>query len=73
MALGTPPSPIPPDSQRDDPLAYRRNWGRWGENDQMGSVNLITPEKRVQAAALVKTGRAVSFGRPLRAGPVLFV
>jgi kynurenine formamidase len=29
----------------------------------MGAVNLITPEKRVQAAALVKTGRAVSFGR----------
>jgi kynurenine formamidase len=30
----------------------------------MGAVNLITPEKRVEAAALVKTGRAVSFGRP---------
>ena len=22
---------------------YRRNWGRWGEDDQMGAVNLITP------------------------------
>jgi hypothetical protein len=47
----------------EDPHAYRRNWGRWGDNDQMGAVNLITPQKRVQAAALVKTGRAVSFGR----------
>jgi kynurenine formamidase len=36
------------------------NWGRWGKDDQLGSVNLITPEKRKQAAALVKTGQTVS-------------
>ena len=26
------------------------NWGRWGKEDQMGAVNLITPAKRKQAA-----------------------
>jgi kynurenine formamidase len=36
------------------------NWGRWGSNDQMGTVNLITPEKRKAAAALVKEGVAIS-------------
>jgi len=36
------------------------NWGRWGKDDQLGAVNLITPEKRKQAAALVKTGQTVS-------------
>jgi len=36
------------------------NWGRWGKNDQMGTLNLITDEKRRQAAALVKSGIAVS-------------
>lgn len=41
----------------------RRNWGRWGADDQVGAVNLITPQKRVAAAALVKTGRTVSLGR----------
>ena len=41
----------------------RRNWGRWGTDDQVGAVNLITPQKRVAAAALVKTGRTVSLGR----------
>ena len=32
------------------------NWGRWGKQDQMGAVNLITPAKRKQAASLVKDG-----------------
>ncbi|HEX7138192.1 MAG TPA: cyclase family protein, partial [Vicinamibacterales bacterium] len=36
------------------------NWGRWGKDDQLGSVNLITPETRKRAAALVKTGQTVS-------------
>jgi kynurenine formamidase len=41
----------------------RRNWGRWGADDQVGAVNLITPQKRAAAAALVRTGRTVSLGR----------
>lgn len=36
------------------------NWGRWGPNDEMGTLNLITPAKRKQAAGLVKEGFAVS-------------
>jgi len=36
------------------------NWGRWGAKDQMGTVNLITPAKRKQAAALVREGYSVS-------------
>ena len=36
------------------------NWGRWGKDDQLGATNLITPEKRRQAAALVKDGFTVS-------------
>jgi kynurenine formamidase len=36
------------------------NWGRWGKQDQAGTVNLITPAKRKQAAALVKEGISVS-------------
>lgn len=36
------------------------NWGRWGANDQLGAVNLITPTKRIAAAALVKEGMAIS-------------
>ncbi|MFN0172960.1 MAG: cyclase family protein [Bryobacteraceae bacterium] len=36
------------------------NWGRWGKADQLGALNLITPQKRKQAAALVREGRPVS-------------
>jgi kynurenine formamidase len=36
------------------------NWGRWGADDQLGAVNLITPAKRIAAARLVKAGIAVS-------------
>jgi kynurenine formamidase len=45
------------------------NWGRWGERDQLGALNLITPAKRVAAAALVRSGRTVSCARPLPTAP----
>lgn len=44
---------------RDD-----RNWGRWGIDGSAGAMNLITSEKRVSAASLVKTGRTISLSRP---------
>src|SRR5713226_578702 len=36
------------------------NWGRWGKDDEIGTLNLITPAKRKQAAALVREGFSVS-------------
>lgn len=39
------------------------NWGRWGKDDQLGALNLITPQKRKQAAALVQDGVTVSLAR----------
>lgn len=36
------------------------NWGRWGQDDQIGALNLITAAKRKQAAALVQEGYSVS-------------
>jgi kynurenine formamidase len=39
------------------------NWGRWGKDDEKGTLNLITPAKRKQAASLVKDGFAVSLAR----------
>ena len=41
------------------------NWGRWGKDDQLGAVNTITPEKRKQAATLVRTGEAVSLAHDI--------
>ena len=36
------------------------NWGRWGQDDELGTLNLITPEVKAKAAALVKHGITVS-------------
>src|ERR1041385_2037533 len=41
------------------------NWGRWGKDDQRGTVNLITAAKVKQAASLVKQGITVSLEHPL--------
>lgn len=42
-----------------------KNWGRWGPDDRLGAANLITQEKRKQAAALVKHGLVIGLGHPL--------
>ena len=39
------------------------NWGRWGKDDELGTLNLVTSAKRKQAAALVKEGFSVSLAR----------
>src|SRR5437762_9144090 len=36
------------------------NWGRWGDDDELGAANLITPAKRKQALALAREGLTVS-------------
>ena len=41
------------------------NWGRWGEDDELGAANLITSEKRIQAAALVQEGISVSLAHDI--------
>jgi kynurenine formamidase len=44
------------------------NWGRWGDDDRLGTLNLITPESRKQAASLVQDGRTVSLSRDMDPG-----
>jgi len=45
------------------------NWGKWGSNDQLGALNYITPQKRAQAATLVREGYPVSMSLPLATQP----
>ena len=44
------------------------NWGRWGQEDELGTINHIGSEQRKQAAALVRDGVAVSCARPITTG-----
>ncbi|SDT43571.1 cyclase family protein [Microlunatus soli] len=52
--------PVP---TRDDVLGYfdrLSNWGRWGDDDELGTLNHITDEVRLAAARTVRHGRSVS-------------
>ena len=62
---------VPTKAEVDSYLKDRRNWGRWGDKGAAGAINLITPEKRLAATRLVKTGRAVSLSRPFPVTPSL--
>ncbi|HET9171944.1 MAG TPA: cyclase family protein [Actinospica sp.] len=39
------------------------NWGRWGEDDRLGTLNFLTEDKRVAAAALVRRGVSFSLSQ----------
>ncbi|MDB3992819.1 cyclase family protein [Gammaproteobacteria bacterium] len=55
---GRPPMESNQDFQRA--MQELSNWGRWGEDDELGQANFITQEKRIAAARLVREGITVS-------------
>jgi kynurenine formamidase len=79
IGRATPAPPIPPErSSKESAMATNltegdvikmisslSNWGRWGADDQLGTMNLITPATRKRAAALVQDGVPVSCARPI--------
>jgi kynurenine formamidase len=64
-----PERPLPTEKDVLSWIRDRSNWGRWGKDDQLGAINLITPAKRAAAARLVKSGRSVSLSRPFPTSP----
>ncbi|MCA9844293.1 MAG: cyclase family protein [Dehalococcoidia bacterium] len=40
-------------------------WGKWGPEDEKGTVNFITPERLVEAAGLVRSGKIFDLGIPM--------
>jgi len=57
---GSPSRPLVSEAQFEAWQTELSNWGRWGKDDQLGTLNLITPAKRMAALALVKEGVPVS-------------
>ena len=56
---------FPPETALDALFDELNNAGRWGPDDQLGTLNFITPAKRVAAASLVREGHALSLARDL--------
>jgi hypothetical protein len=48
------------DDDIDRILPSLTNWGRWGPEDQLGTLNFITPEMRLAAVRSIRTARVVS-------------
>ena len=42
-----------------------RNWGRWGDDDEIGTLNLITDDVVQAAAQEIRTGKRLALGLPL--------
>jgi kynurenine formamidase len=64
-AAAAPPARFLNDDDLEAALPALSNWGRWGQEDQLGTLNFITGETRLAAAALIRTGRVVPLGREL--------
>src|SRR5688572_30518465 len=49
-------------TRKDVKKAAKRcsNWGRWGKNDEIGTLNFTTPQDIVAAARLVRKGKVIS-------------
>jgi kynurenine formamidase len=55
--------PLPADVK--ELAAKVRNWGRWGDEDEIGTINLITDAAVVAAAKEITTGKRLALGIPL--------
>jgi len=62
--MKTSPTPL---SRQDFEQLFQKlnNWGRWGSDDERGTLNYIMPEHIQAAARLVRTGRSVSLSLPV--------
>ena len=59
---------IPTEEELIGYMSSLSNWGRWGADDQLGTLNLITPEKRAQAGRLIRDGVSVSCAQANNSG-----
>ena len=44
----------------------KSNWGRWGDDDERGALNLLTPDVVKAATASIKHGKVYSLGIPIQ-------
>ena len=59
------PTPTPSEAEAREYIRTLSNLGRWGAEDELGTVNLITEAKRRAAARLVRDGVSVTCARPI--------
>jgi kynurenine formamidase len=59
------------EARAEEIFVNSKRWGRWGDDDQRGSLNLLTPDLVRAAMALPRRGTVVSCGRELPVRPAV--
>ena len=62
--------PVPTTDDLDAMFESLKNWGRWGDDDERGTLNHLTDARRAAAAGLVQTGESVSLAHDLATEPL---
>ncbi len=61
---------VPTTAELDALYESLKNWGRWGADDQHGTLNHLTAARRAAAARLVRTGESISLAHDLATEPL---
>lgn len=65
VSIGQTDAPMDTAADYERALESLSNWGRWGDDDELGAANLITSAKRLHAAGLVTEGISVSLAHDI--------
>ena len=60
-----PTKPVPTKSFEDHLKDAPKNWGRWGANDELGSINFLTSAEVLRAAKSIRSGKVFTLGVPV--------
>ena len=61
---------VPTSDELDALYTQLSNWKRWGSDDERGTLNFLTDERRLAASKLVSTGEAISLAHDLATEPM---
>jgi kynurenine formamidase len=62
--------PVPTTDELDGMYHRLSNWGRWGDDDERGTLHFLTDELRAAAARSVRTGESISLAHDLATEPL---
>ena len=62
--------PVPTTDELDALFDRLSNWGRWGDDDERGTLQFLTDERRAAAARSVRTGESISLAHDLATEPL---
>lgn len=65
--MAAPDADLPPFDELPmiEALGLRHAWGTWGDDDDLGTINLLTPQRVLVAAGEIRTGETISLDLPL--------